>query len=56
MAGAIMPDGLRESSVYARFGTMSGIFSQSSFAFDGARTLASATLLGLLHLLRLARR
>jgi hypothetical protein len=35
---------------------MSGIFSQSSFALDGARTLTSATLLGLLLLLRLARR
>jgi hypothetical protein len=35
---------------------MSGITSQASFALDGARTLASASLLGLLLLLRLARR
>jgi hypothetical protein len=35
---------------------MSSLFPQPSFALDGARTLASATLLGLLLLLRLARR
>jgi hypothetical protein len=56
MAGAIMPDGLRGSSICARFEAMSGTFSQPSFALEGARTLASATLLGLLLLLRLARR
>ena len=51
-----MPDRLRGSSIYARFATMSSIFSPPNFALDGARTLASATLLGLLLLLRLARR
>jgi hypothetical protein len=35
---------------------MSGITSQASFALDGVRTLTSAFLLGLLLLLRLARR
>ena len=56
MARAIMPDGLRGPGICARFPTMSSTFFQPSFALDGARTLASAALLGLLLLLRLARR
>ena len=56
MARAIMPDGLRGPGICARFARMSSNISHASFALDGARTLASAALLGLLLLLRLARR